>query len=131
MKKAVRYPVSYRDLKIHSLNQSFTFCSMFFHAWIDLIGFFRSPQKIPLASSNEMSHLVRLYAGNVLTNDTILKAGDYLKQLDLGKSSQLSDENLGIGDSTWAVLAEIEEEHDTKPLFSSVRNYYLATIKNC
>ncbi len=78
----------------------------------------------------EMSCLVRLYAANVLTNDTILKAGDNLKQLDLGESSQLSDENLGIGDSTWAVLAEVEEEHDTKPFFSSVRKFYLATIKN-
>ena len=78
---------------------------------------------------SEMSRLVRLYAANVLTNDSILKAGDNLKQLDFGESSQLSDENLGIGDNTWVVLAEVEEEHDTKPFFSSVRKFYLATTK--
>ena len=52
-----------------------------------------------------------------------MKAGD---NLDFGESSQLSDE---IGDSTWAVLTEVEEEYDTKSFFCSVRKFYLATIK--
>jgi hypothetical protein len=36
---------------------------------------------------------------------------------------------LGIGDGTWIVLAELEDEHDTKPFFSAVREFYLATIQ--
>lgn len=36
---------------------------------------------------------------------------------------------MGIADSTWLALAEIEEEHDTKPFFAAIRKVYLATIK--
>ena len=49
---------------------------------------------------DEMNRLVRLYAAKILTNDTILDAGDDLKILKFEKENQLSDENLGICDST-------------------------------
>ncbi len=41
----------------------------------------------------------------------------------------MSNENLGIGNNTWLILAEVETEYDTKPFFSAVRKFYLATIK--
>ena len=49
---------------------------------------------------NEMNRLVRLYAANLLTTDAILAANDNLTLLSFETSSQLSNENLGIGDST-------------------------------
>ena len=73
-----------------------------------------------------MNRLVRLYAANLLTNEAILKANDDLTKLDFDENNQLSDENLGIGDSTWVALAQ---EHDTKPLFTSIRKFYLSSIK--
>lgn len=78
---------------------------------------------------HEMNRLVRLYAANLLTNDTILEATDNLTLLNFDSSSQLSDENLGIGDSSWLHVAEVEAEHDTKPFFTAVRKFYVATIK--
>ena len=63
-----------------------------------------------------MSRLVRL-------------SGDNLKDLKLDASSQLADEHLGIGDATWVSVAELEEEEDTRPFYSTVRNFYLATIQ--
>ena len=50
---------------------------------------------------DEMNRLVRLYAAKILAKDTILDAGDDFKLLKFEKENQLSDENLGIGDSTW------------------------------
>ena len=73
-----------------------------------------------------MNRLVSLYTAKILTNSPILDAGD---DLNFDKENQLSDENLGIGDSTWGVIAEIESEHDTKPFFLAVRKFNLATIK--
>lgn len=66
---------------------------------------------------------------NLLKKDAILKASNNLTHLSFNSSSQLSDENLGVGNDTWLVLAEIEAEHDTKPFFSAVRKFYLATIQ--
>lgn len=76
-----------------------------------------------------MNRLVRLYAANLLTNEAILKASDDLTKLDFDEKNQLSDENLGIGDNTWVALAEVEQEHDIKPLLTSVRKFYLSSIK--
>ena len=50
---------------------------------------------------DETNWLVRLYAAKILAKDTILDAGDDFKLLKFEKENQLSDENLGIGDSTW------------------------------
>lgn len=77
----------------------------------------------------EMNRLVRLYAANLMTNEAILKATDNLKHLKFDATNQLPDENLGIGDNTWAAIAVVEQEHDTKPFFASIRRFYLSSIK--
>ena len=78
---------------------------------------------------DEMCRLARLYAGNFLKKETTLAAGDNLKKLKLDSSNQVADEHLGIGNNTWISVAELEQEHDTKPFFSAVRKFYLATIQ--
>ena len=78
---------------------------------------------------DEMCRLVRLYASNILKKEEILEVGDDMKRLKLDASSQVTDEHLGIGDDTWVSVAELEQEHDTKPFFSAVRTFYLETIK--
>ena len=60
--------------------------------------------------------------------DDTIKAEVMWSMFD-AKHNLLSDENLGIGGSTWGVIAEIESEHDKKPFFLAVRKFYLATIK--
>ena len=56
-----------------------------------------------------MSCLVRLYAANFRTKYAILQ-------------------NMGIGDSTWVAVAELEAEHDTEPFFLAVKEFYVSTI---
>ena len=77
----------------------------------------------------EMSRLVKLYAANILTADSIKKVGDDLKKLSFAEGDQLDRENLGIGTDTWTSVAVLEEEHDTKPFFDAVREFYVNTIK--
>ena len=77
----------------------------------------------------EMNRFVKLYAANLLKKEALLEASDNLRLLNFDSSNQLSNENLGIGNSTWLVLAEVETEHDTKPFYVAVRKFYLATIK--
>ncbi len=36
--------------------------------------------------------------------------------------------NLGLGDSIWAALSEMEEEFDTKPFYQSVWDFYVASL---
>ncbi len=74
----------------------------------------------------EMNRLVRLYAANLMTNDAILEA---MRLLNFDATNQLPDENLGIGDNTWVTLAVVEQEHDTKSFFASIRRFYLSSIK--
>ena len=76
-----------------------------------------------------LNRFVKLYAANILKKEALLEASNNLRLLNFETSNQLSDKNMGIGDSTWLVLAEVENEHDTKPFFSAVRKFYLATIK--
>ena len=78
---------------------------------------------------DEMNRLVRLYAANLLTNEAILEANDNLRLLNFDAINQLSDENLGIGDNTWTALALVEQEHDKKSFFASIRKFYLPSIK--
>uniref|UniRef100_A0A1X7SHY9 HAT C-terminal dimerisation domain-containing protein n=1 Tax=Amphimedon queenslandica TaxID=400682 RepID=A0A1X7SHY9_AMPQE len=66
---------------------------------------------------------------NLLTKENILAVGDNLSCLNLQSSNQLPDENLGVGDSTWTFLHEVEEEHDLKPFFIAVRSFYVNSIK--
>ncbi len=77
---------------------------------------------------HEMGRLVRLYASNLLKTDVIKAAENNLSTLNLANGGQLEDENLGIGDNTWVLVAQLEEA-DTKPLFRVVRQFYVATIK--
>ena len=78
----------------------------------------------------EMSRLVKLYAANnILTADSIKKVGDDLKKLSFAEGGQLDRENLGIGTDTWTSVAVLEEEHDTKPFFDAVREFYINSIK--
>ena len=57
---------------------------------------------------NEMNRLVRLYASNFLTSDTILAANDNLRHLEFTEENQVSNEDLGIGTETWATVAELK-----------------------
>ena len=74
----------------------------------------------------EMSRLIRLYA---LKANVILAAGNDLRTLSLDSEGQVPDENLGIGNDKWVLIAQLEEEADPKPLYSAVRQFYVATIK--
>ena len=80
---------------------------------------------------DEISMLVRLYASNLLSKESIVAVGDDLCLLNLEPSNQLPDENLGVEESTWTYLRELEEEHDLKPSFSAVRSFYVSSIKKC
>ena len=79
----------------------------------------------------EISRLTRLYATNLLKCSVISALGTDLSCLgeSLGSDKQVSNEHLGIGDSTWAAVAELKQEHDTKPFFSVVSNFYIASLK--
>ena len=75
----------------------------------------------------EISRLVKLYAANILTTTSIEEAGDNLKNLKF--DSILDTEHMGIGSQTWISIAGLEEEHDTKPFFDAVRNFYIKSTK--
>ena len=78
---------------------------------------------------NELNCFVRLYAANLLTTDAILAANDNITLLSIDTSSQLSNENLAIGDSTWITLAQVEVEHDIKPFLVAVTKLYFVPIQ--
>ena len=61
--------------------------------------------------------------------EAIPTTAEDLPEISLVEENQLPDESLGIGDNAWATLAEVEQEHDTKPFFKSVRQFYCASIK--
>ena len=79
--------------------------------------FQKSTENTTCVLYNEMSRLVRLYAGNFLKRELILAAGDNLSLLSLERDNQLHDEDLAIGTNTWTTIAELETEHDPKPFF--------------
>ena len=58
----------------------------------------------------EMSRLVRLYASNLLKADVILAAGNDLNTLSLDSEGQVPDENLGIGNDTWVLIAQLKKK---------------------
>ena len=64
-----------------------------------------------------MTRLVRLYASNLLKPECITAVRDNLSQLSFAQGDQLDDENLGLGDATWAYLSSLEEEFDPKPFY--------------
>ena len=67
-----------------------------------------------------MTKPVRLYASNLLKSESITAVGDNLSQLSFAQGDQLDDENLGLGDATWAYLLSLEEEFDPKPFYQAV-----------
>ena len=72
-----------------------------------------------------------MYASNLLTKETIVAVGDKIFLLNLESNNQLPDENLGVGESTWTCLHELEEEYDMKPFFDAVRGFMSAISKRC
>ena len=56
---------------------------------------------------DEMSRLTRLYASNFLKHSVISAMNDDIRCLgkSLGPDKHVSDENLRIGDNTWAAVA--------------------------
>ena len=93
--------------------------------------FQKSTQNTTCQLYTEMNNrLVRLYASNILKPEVILAASANLGLLGLDSAGQLSDENLGIGDSTWTYISALEEERDIKPIFSATRSFYMATLQN-
>ena len=67
-----------------------------------------------------MSRLVRLYAANLLTMEAIKSVGDDLKSLKFTDENLLGKEDLGIGETTWTLIAAVEEECDIAPFFDAV-----------
>ena len=78
---------------------------------------------------DEMNRLVRLYASNFLNHETIQSISDNLKNLDFDLVNQLKNEDLGIGDETWASISDLEQLHDTTPFFQAVRAFYVSSTK--
>ena len=76
-----------------------------------------------------MSRLVRLYASNLLKTETIVVVGSDLTKLSFASAGQLADENLGLGNDTWAHLSSMEELYDPRPLYRAVRSFYIASLK--
>ncbi len=78
----------------------------------------------------EINRLVRIYAANLLTHNSIQQVGDKIHTVDLDKGeNHKPDESLSIGIDTWVCVAELEKEMDMKPFFSAVKQFYLATLK--
>ena len=91
--------------------------------------FQKSTQNTTCQLHTEMTRLVRLYASNLLRPESITVVGDNLSQLSFAQENQLDDENLGLGDATWAYLSSLEEEFDPKPFYQAVRSFYVASLK--
>ena len=76
-----------------------------------------------------MSRLVRLYAANFITNNSVLAAFNNLKTLDINTKKTAKNELLVIGNDTWACLSELEQYHDMKPFFEAVRKFCVVSTK--
>jgi hypothetical protein len=81
--------------------------------------FQKSTQNTTSQLYSEMSRLLRLYASNFLKVEFITSVGDNLQQLKnyRAESDLLPDENLGLGDTTWSYLSELEEEYELAPFY--------------
>jgi hypothetical protein len=91
--------------------------------------FQKSTENTTFQLYDEMNRIVRLYASNFLTSDTILAANDNLRLLDFAEENQVSNEDLGIGTKTWMSVAKLESTHDTAPFFEAVRGFYVSSTK--
>lgn len=77
----------------------------------------------------EMSRLVKLFASNLLKPECIVAVGVDLSKLSYIDTDQLEDENLGLGNETWACISGIEGEFDPKPFYKAVRSFYIASLQ--
>ena len=91
--------------------------------------FQKSTQNTTCQLYTEMSRLVRMYASNLLMPESITAVNNDLSQLNFAPTNQLADENLGLGDDTWACLSEMEEDFNIKPFFKAVLDFYIASLK--
>ena len=48
---------------------------------------------------------------------------------DLKFDDFLEKDHIGIGSDTWICISVLEQEHDTKPFFDAVKNFYISTLK--
>ena len=69
--------------------------------------FHKSTENTTSQLYNQMNTLVRLYAPNFLTSDTILAANDNLRFLEFAEENQISNKDLDIGSDTWVSIAEL------------------------
>ena len=65
----------------------------------------------------------------MLSKDSIVAVGDNLQCLNLESINQRQDENLGVGESTWTCLHNLEQEYDMKPFFAAVGSFNVSSIK--
>ncbi len=64
----------------------------------------------------DISRLVRIYAVNILTQQSVLQAGDNLHTIGLNDRTNLKPyESEGIGDNSWASVSELEKELNIAP----------------
>ena len=73
----------------------------------------------------EMSRLVRLFASNLLMPEAIDAAGETFNILSMTTTDQLPNENLGLGDDTWAFISSLEEEQDVTLFCRAVHSFYV------
>ena len=88
--------------------------------------FQKSTQNTTCQLYTEMSSM---YASNLLMPESITAVNNDLSELNFAPTNQLADENLGLGDDTWACLSEMEEDFNIKPFFKAVRDFYIASLK--
>ena len=65
----------------------------------------------------------------MLSKDSIVAVSDNPQRLNLESINQRQDENLGVGESTWTCLHNLEQEYDLKPFYAAVRSFYVSSIK--
>ena len=83
------------------------------------------------ATYTEMNRLIRLYASNSLKAEAITAAGDDLRKLSFTTTSQLADDNLGLGND-WAYLVGLEEDNDPKLFYQAVhRDFTWPQLGKC
>lgn len=68
-----------------------------------------------------------------LLHTNVLKAKVSVASTDNLSTQYLAHENqlhvvVGIGDVIWTLIAELECEWDTKPLYADIPTFYVATI---
>ena len=58
---------------------------------------------------------------------SILAARNNLKNLNFDVANQVSNEDLGIGDDSWASVSDLKCHHDTTPFIEANRGFYVSS----